>query len=169
MVHFIDRKGVSPFISVILLIALAVTISVVVINWSDILTRETAESVEEKITRETVCNINVGLDIWRDVQGYQRICLNTTTEELETVFENKGSVKIEKIHSSVLLNVTSVSSEINIDIVPGGIRVGKVEVNVSSPSSIQQVVFTPAVKIEEKTYWCSDNKITVQGSSIGAC
>jgi len=169
VVHMIDRKGISPFISVILIIAMVVAIAVVVINWSDVLTRETAESVEEQITMETVCNINVGLDVWRNTQGYQRICLNTTTEELEIIFENKGSVKIENIHSSVLFNATSISSQINIDIVPGGIRVGKVEVNISSPSVIQQVVFTPAVKIQEKTYWCSDSKITVSGSSIDIC
>ena len=165
----LTRKGVSPFISVILLIALAVAISVVMLNWTDLITRETAESVEEKIAQETVCNINIDLGILRDMQGYQRICLNTTTEELLVVFENKGSIRIENIHSSLLTNEGSSSAELGIDIVPGGVRVADVETNVSSPSLIQQVVFTPAAKIEDKLYWCTDKKITVQASSIGSC
>jgi flagellin-like protein len=168
VVHF-AKKGISPFISVILLVALTVTIAVFVINWSDLLTRETAETIEEKITQETVCNINVGFDVLRDLQGYRRICLNTTSEHLEVVFENKGSVKIEDIHASVLLNDASISEEVDIDIVPGGIRVASIEINVSSPSEIQQAVFTPAVRIREENYWCTDSKLALEGSSIGSC
>jgi flagellin-like protein len=165
----IGRKGISPFISVILLVAFAVMIAAFVINWSDLLTRETAGQVQEKVIRESVCNLNVGLIIYRDISGYQSICLNSSSKELQIDFENRGSRRIEKIHSSVVADGSSLSEEIDAKIVPGGIIRARTQANVSSPSSIQQAVFTPAVEISGESYWCSDNKVTVPGSSISTC
>jgi hypothetical protein len=168
LVHVFCKKGISPFVSVILIVAMAVVIAVLVINWSYKITTDTTGAVDEKITKETACGIAVGLSVLRDSRGYQKACLNSTSEELAVVFENKGSRLIEKIHYSVL-TAESISAELNVSIVPGGVIVARLAVNETSPSSIQQAVFTPAITINDKTYWCTDNAIVVQGSAVGVC
>lgn len=169
LLHKSDKKGVTPFISIILLVAMTVMIAAFVITWSEYMTKETAGRVGQQVARETVCNFNVGLNILRDSEGYQRICLNSSSEKIQAVFENRGTVRIEKIHASFVLDEGSGSEELDIAVVPGGVQVGYVQINVTSPSNIQQVYFTPAVNIQGNMYYCSDNKITVSGGSIRTC
>jgi len=163
------KKAISPFISIILIVALAVIVAGIVINWTTTFTKETQERTGQEITQTTDCAVSAGLGVWRDIDGKEQICLDTATKELVFVLENKESMKIENVNINVLLQNSAISNQTGISIPPGAIAVGKIRTNSSSASEIKSVIFVPALKKGDKIYWCGDNKITVQGVSVGSC
>jgi hypothetical protein len=164
-----DRKAVSPFISIILIVSLAVIIAGIVINWTTQFEEETRGRTESEIRKTVDCGISTGLGIWRDMSGSQRICLNTTSQSLSFVLENKERLKIEDVNVNVILKSNAFTNQTGLGIVPGGLVVGNLFVGTSSTADIQSVIFTPAIKMGDSILWCGDNKVTVEGAAIGSC
>ena len=164
-----SRKAISPFISIILIVALAVIVAGIVMNWTTLFVKQTQERTSSEISKTVNCAVSAGLDVWRDSSGKQQICLNTTTKELVFVLENKESTPIENVNVNVLFQASSLGNQTNIAIPAGSVVVGKFMINTSVSSGIKSVIFTPALKRDNNVFWCGDNKITVEGVGIGSC
>ncbi|MBW3012517.1 hypothetical protein KY311_04990 [Candidatus Woesearchaeota archaeon] len=164
-----DRKAVSPFISIILIVALAVIVAGIVITWTTQFEQETRGRTESEIRKTVDCGISTGLGVWRDMSGAQRICLNTTSQSLTFVLENKERLRIEDVNVNIIMKSRASTNQTGTSIVPGGLVVGNIYIGTSSTADIQLVIFIPAIQMGDSILWCSDNKITVEGSAIGAC
>jgi len=100
-----SKKGVSPLISTVLLIAFAVALGAVVMNWGRTYVEDTANFAREKSDTEIRCSSDVKLD-WLSVKNVKRLCYSyATTTKLNFTIENIGKLDI------VGLSVTVVGSK----------------------------------------------------------
>lgn len=163
MLLALNKKGISPFISIILIVALVVAVGVMVVTWSENLTKKTTEDTESKIIQETECKIATDLALWIN-EGYQQICLDG--DDLKFVLENKGANEITNVHVNVLYLQDSISEKLDLGIDAGGVLSSEISLN---ETDIEQVVFTPAIIIDGNEYWCADNAVQIDGSFVSEC
>ena len=105
---FRSRKAVSPLIATVLLIAFAVALGAVVMNWGRGYVEDTANIARERSDIEVTCASEVNLKIVT-IDSVPQICHNDTDNK--TVFfivENRQSKKIEKIQARLIGDSTRV-------------------------------------------------------------
>ena len=82
------KKGISPLIAAVLLIAFTVAIATLVMGWFSTLTRSTTATVSNKTTDAVACsNAGIGID---DVY----IRLNATESDARVIVKNTGFTSI---------------------------------------------------------------------------
>ena len=105
---FRSRKAVSPLIATVLLIAFAVALGAVVMNWGRGYVEDTANIARERSDTEVTCASEVDISIV-DIDSVPQICHNDTSNK--TVFfivENKQSRTVEKIQARLIGDSTRV-------------------------------------------------------------
>jgi len=96
------KRGVSPLIATVLLIAFAVALGAVVMNWGRTYVEDTASLAREKSDTEIQCSADVKLDFLK-VRNIKRICYDyTTTTSLNFTIENTGKLDITGIEVTVV-------------------------------------------------------------------
>lgn len=111
-------KGISPLISAVILIAIAVTVAGALMSWSVMLTKSQQEKIENRTGEAVEC---IGADIAID-----EVYLNHLSSNISRVIvRNSGFVKLT-ITSAVLLNKNGVNATLNttlpVDIAKGEIK-----------------------------------------------
>jgi len=107
---FRSRKAVSPLIATVLLIAFAVALGAVVMNWGRGYVEDTANIARERSDTEVKCASDVDIDIV-EIDGTPQICYNLTASDnstLEFIVENKKSTTVESISARVIGDATRV-------------------------------------------------------------
>lgn len=94
------KKGISPLISVILVVALAITIGAMVITWTTDFSRDTADYVNKKTSTERKCSMDVSFDFWVREDGCRAICYNDSN--VYFTLTNKGDEPLEGFKSTVM-------------------------------------------------------------------
>lgn len=149
---FRGKKAVSPLIATVLLIAFAVALGAVVMNWGSDYVKKTAKSTGEKSDADIKCTTDTYLKII-SIGGTPQICLrNTTTpERVEFTIENGPNVALEGLVVSVIGNLSINTTTITQTIAKSQV----IKLNVSYDSTatgfglIKQVRFAPKMKIED--------------------
>jgi len=142
----IKRKGVSPFIAAILLLAITVAVATIVGNWFKDYATRTAEETAE--SNDVNC-LNVGVNI--DLPRY-----NTSTNVSSFLVENSGTVNFNVDKLSLLYEYSngSVGKDLrdisNRQVVVGD-STGISLTNVQNEFSQIKVILTP----------CADKSITI--------
>jgi len=92
--RFKSKRAVSPLIATVLLIAFAVALGAVVMNWGRTYVEDTAAFAREKSDTEIKCSSDVKLD-FLEVRNVKRLCYEyTTTTKLNFTVENIGKLDI---------------------------------------------------------------------------
>jgi len=107
-----SKKGVSPLIATVLLIAFAVALGAVVMNWGRTYVEDTAKFAREKSDTEIMCSSDVKLS-WLEIKNVKRLCYEyTTTTKLNFTIENTGKLDIVGLAVTVVgskdINTTSI-------------------------------------------------------------
>lgn len=109
---FRSRKAVSPLIATVLLIAFAVALGAVVMNWGRGYVEDTANIARERSDTEVTCASEVDIDIV-DIDSVPQVCYNTSdpvaaNNTIYFIVENKQSLKVEKIQARLIGDKTRV-------------------------------------------------------------
>ena len=170
----LSKKAISPLIASVLLIAFAVTLGAIVLNFSQESTLELRDEASEKIERGLTCSLDLVIDVL-EINNEKFICYNRSgTNNLEVIVENKGSKSAKGIRLFLLdyndnpttrdiiaplgaHNRTKYNTSINeTDIEIGGVK----QPFVFPPN---KVVISPIIEYTDSTIdLCTDNRIDLE-------
>ena len=157
-----NRKAVSPLIATVLLIAFAVALGALVMNWGKRYTEEQMEYTSTKSSEELECELNVELAL-KEVSGEPQIFYKNSTNNLSFIIENKGRKDIDSIRVIIIgqsgndINTTDLTDS---KIVAGGTI--KRSVNYTN-TSIDEIKFIPKLNTTGSTTptLCTRNTLIV--------
>jgi hypothetical protein len=156
-----DKKGISPLVATILLIALSVGMGVAVMSWGEAYIEEKAEFVQGVQETVTSCDL-VSFSIIR-IAGVDQLCV--ADGAVKGLIDNGPDTNIAEIHARIV-------SDAGIGVVENVLdrplaRGSAAQVEFNAAGIISQVKFTPKVVIAGKTVVCSRQAIVVE--NIRAC
>ena len=129
-----DRKGISPLIAAVLLIAFTMAVAGILTAWVTTFTQDTADQVGEDGEQTVSCSFG-GLSIYEAVHG----------EDLMVSVANTGTVDFEEVNVAAFLEDGS-TEQSTID---GGISSGSVEsINIEDVGSEDEVDSVRATSTE---------------------
>ncbi|MBN2567406.1 hypothetical protein JXB02_04965 [Candidatus Woesearchaeota archaeon] len=173
--HAFGKRAVSPLIATVLLIAFAVALGAVVMNWGKSYVEEQAQHAGDKSTTEMHCQIDIDLRI-KEIRGVPKICYdNTTTPSapfIDVMLENRGTEDIRGIAFLVIDDYDNIFTNESIpdsDIPAGGVKKFQIEYDssfggisvveitpmISSAGSVQPVLCAKNALVEDEVYECS--------------
>ena len=150
---FKSKRGISPLIATVLLIAFAVALGAVVMNWGKSYVEDTTKNVEETSDRKLDCSLSVKMAV-HQISGANKICFDGDEDVLEVILKNSGTEDIAGIQSTIIGVDNIVDYDNNVSIKSAGLYKLKLSYDPDENGAIEQVVFHP--------------KITVTGTSIPA-
>ncbi len=115
---FRSRKAVSPLIATVLLIAFAVALGAVVMNWGRGYVEDTANIARERSDTEVRCASEVDVDIV-EIDNIPQVCYNDSgaaNNTIEFIVENKQSRKVEKLHARLIGEGTRVPLTVDLGV-----------------------------------------------------
>lgn len=161
-----SRKAVSPLIATVLLIAFAVALGAVVMNWGRSYVEDTAAFAKEKSSTEIKCSMDIRTEIIKIGENSQ-ICYDEDSETINFTIQNSGTARVDGMRVQAIGNASIVSLEINETFNIAEPRRKYMNYSLEGNGSIQQVRFTPMITVEEKGVWCAQNALKVE--SIDVC
>ena len=106
------KKGVSPLIATVLLIAFAVALGAVVMNWGRGYVQETTEKATESSAGDLACTSDVDIGLM-DIDGIRQFCFNRSEDRVEFILENRKNKELEAIKCRILGTDTRVPANVN--------------------------------------------------------
>lgn len=111
---FRNRKGVSPLIATVLLIAFAVALGAVVMNWGRSYVEDTAAFARSKSDTEVKCSTDATLEFLK-VHDQDSVCLvnSTTPKYFNFTVENTGTATLYGMVMDVIGDADVNETQIN--------------------------------------------------------
>ncbi|MFW6230892.1 MAG: archaellin/type IV pilin N-terminal domain-containing protein [Nanoarchaeota archaeon] len=156
-----NKKGISPLIATVLLIAFAVALGAVVMNWGRSYVEETAKQSGQTSDTKVTCAQQVKLEIV-EVAKTPKICFNEDEGFVEVTVQNKGEVDLEGLLFNVLgIEGTGISHDTNTTIERSRIRKFEIEYDDSEHGNIEFVQIIPKVDVSgsQIAAECSDSDL----------
>ena len=161
-----SKKAVSPLIATVLLIAFAVALGAVVMNWGRSYVEDTAKFAKEKSNTEIKCSTDVRMDFLK-VKDEKRICYSNSTDPkyLEFFIENRGMSDIYGLQVNIIggdeVNIT------DLDLKDNPIKRSRIykmaELNYTDDINVvEQVNIIPKIKIEGAVISCPANSLEIE-------
>jgi flagellin-like protein len=98
-----NKKGISPLIATVLLVAFAVALAAVVMNWNTAFLKDTSEHARTESETRVSCTLDMGLKV-HEIYGEQQICHDSGQDRLEIVLENSKRNTIEDVKIRISTN-----------------------------------------------------------------
>ncbi|MBI4738325.1 hypothetical protein HY772_01970 [Candidatus Woesearchaeota archaeon] len=112
-----SKKGVSPLIATVLLIAFAVALGAVVMNWGRGYVEDTAQVARQKSDAEVKCSTDVDID-FVTIDNVPQVCFNTSdtlnpggasgNDTVLFILENKKDSTIERLQLRLIGSTSKV-------------------------------------------------------------
>lgn len=175
---FASRRAVSPLIATVLLIAFAVALGAVVMNWGRGYVEDTANIARERSDAEVTCAAEVGVDIV-EIDGLPQLCYNVTggssNDTLHFIAENRKEKTIERLQVRMFGDATRVPLTFDLDTQESNMSANEAKyMNVSFKGAasggigtLQQVRITPYIRAGGSTVACPSSSKTV--TAIKTC
>lgn len=90
---FNNKRGISPLIATVLLIAFAVALGAVVMNWGRSYVEDMSEKSAQTSESEIVCAQEVSFEI-QDIGTDRQICFDADEREIRVMLVNKGKIDL---------------------------------------------------------------------------
>jgi len=160
---FRTKKAVSPLIATVLLIAFAVALGAVVMNWGRNYIETTAEFAKEKSDTEIRCSMDISLELIR-LTDTPQICFTNDTDNPTINFTvgNAGTVTITGIRMQVFGVSGIVTQDLNVSLSPASVYRGAINYSEEGNGTIQQVRFVPEIKVGGNDILCAKNHLLVE-------
>jgi len=167
-----NKKGVSPLIATVLLIAFAVALGAVIMNWGRGFVQDRTAEVEKTTEIETSCALDVQLHI-SEIGGTPEICFggSDTAGYLEFTLENDGRKDIKELgiviggQTGIYQNSSLNSSEI----IAGGAIFKNISYDFSQYGPMKYVRFIPKIDIGGVTTVCSGSSLQKDSEELRNC
>ena len=168
-----NKRGLSPLIATILLIALSITIGAIISTFSNNFAQKSSE-LGDQYTLSNKCQ-NIDLTISRSFDEEYRVCFNSTNPSLTLVATNSGTINVDGF--KVMLadrNFNSYEYEFkNISLLSGKYNTLNFDINstFASVDDIQEIRLIPYVTNDKNVMvQCPESVIQgLPGSIIGNC
>ncbi|MBR9675544.1 hypothetical protein GOV05_00890 [Candidatus Woesearchaeota archaeon] len=98
---FVNKRGVSPLIATVLLIAFAVALGAVVMNWGKGYVEQTAQNSGQKAEMDLACQTDIKIGI-KEIGNTEKVCYNSSADYAEFMLENTGNEDITGIRMIVI-------------------------------------------------------------------
>ncbi len=163
------KKAVSPLIATVLLLAFAVSLGAIVLNFSEDTTNELKDTATQQIERGITCSIDLPVRIL-EIENRKYICYNRTgSNNLEVIIENQGGGNAKGVRIFLLDNE---DNPVTRDILTplGGHNRTKYNVSVLTTDAGGTIVFppnkviiSPIIQYTDTTIdICTDNRIDIE-------
>jgi flagellin-like protein len=143
---FGSKKGISPLIATVLLIAFAVALGAVVMNWGRSYTDKITGDTEAQSDTTITCALDVNLKPTY-INKIRKICFDSSANQITAILENTGKeltgVKIVAIGATSLVNY-----EQNQSIRKGDVVKFTLSYDEATNGTLEQLMFTPKLKID---------------------
>ena len=160
------KKAVSPLIATVLLIAFAVALGAVVMNWGRGYVEDTAQFATEVSGREVSCSTAVTLEILK-IGGKTQICVDNGTDTINFTIQNSGSLEVKGIRVQAIGNTSSIAMfEMNETFQTALPKRRHMNYSFSGNGTVAQVRFTPLIEVNEKKVWCAQNVLKIETVNI---
>ncbi len=151
-----NKRGISPLIATILLIALSVGMGVAVMSWGEEYIEAKAEFVQGVQETVTSCDL-VSFNIIK-IGGVDQLCVADGV--VKGLIDNGPDTNIAEIHARIV-------SDAGVGVIENVLdrplqRGSAAQVEFSAAGAISQVKFTPKVIIAGKTVVCSKQALVVE-------
>ena len=159
------KRGVSPIIATVLLIAFAVALGAVVMNWGKGFVESTAQDTQTRANLELGCQQEMTLGI-KKIGQTPKICFNSTATPkfVEVMLENKGTTDITGIQVMIFDENDNSQNINNLSLtIPAGSVTNKIRINHTLTGNIVQVDFVPKILPKGATVsqLCTKNALSV--------
>ncbi len=142
-----SKRAVSPLIATVLLIAFAVALGAVVMNWGRSYVETGAEDIETPHGAATapisVCGGNVVIGVVK-IGGKPSICYDSGENLLKYTIENKGTMTIDSVKFQVIGTNDIFNTKIS-TLAAADIKKSSVSYDLGKYGSIEQARFIPVV------------------------
>ena len=146
-----NKRAVSPLIATVLLIAFAVALGAVVMNWGKTYVEEQAEHAGSKSNAEIKCQVDIDLGV-KEIRGVPRLCYNSGVgnASVEVMLENRGTEEISGIRVLMIgTNEEVYSVDLNSSVLePGGVRKFDQTYDYGTIGDLDLVEFIPRITVE---------------------
>ncbi len=174
--HSKKKRGVSPLIATVLLIAFAVALGAVVMNWGRSYTEQVADNVQKQGDVQLKCSQDVKLEVV-ELDDNPQFCLGEwgANSYVNFTLRNPGTKKMESLQvtfigeTDVLVNSTVPNSSIAKE--GGYSRKMSVGFPFSQVGKVKKVEIVPVVEINGIQSRCTGKGSTLSkdGSDLIAC
>jgi flagellin-like protein len=162
-----NKKGISPLLATVFLIAFAVSLAVVVVNISAVEVKPVDTNNTEAISQKEACQ---GVSIDMEVIEIPYICyknLSNNQGMLNYVLRNEGNRDIKGLRVSVLGEKSSFNRKFDLDAIwePQGLldkRNKGIEYDFSEYGKILKVTFVPIVSYKSQDFDCSSASLKLE-------
>ncbi|MFO8016912.1 MAG: archaellin/type IV pilin N-terminal domain-containing protein [Candidatus Woesearchaeota archaeon] len=161
----LNKKAVSPLIATVLLIAFAVALGAVVMNWGRGYVDETTSFAKKKSDTEISCSMDIGMKFIK-FNDKKDICIDNGTDTINFTLQNTGTVPVVGVKIQAIGNSSVVEQNINESIPIAGIHKGYIDYSLSGNGSLRQTRFTPMIKVEGSKMLCAQNALIEEDVSI---
>lgn len=175
---FRQKKGISPLIATVLLIAFAVALGAVVMNWGKEYVQSTAIDAREKGQAKQKCtSTDMEFII---VSGIPKLCYVgnlTNATELRFTIKNQAPHTLEDLQVQIIGDAGIIEQALknnsnytaDFPIQKNGIFVGRV--SLSGQGTLEQVILTPYIQVDGRKdpEPCSDNVRKTDAAELYQC
>ncbi|MBU0980505.1 MAG: hypothetical protein KJ709_06880 [Nanoarchaeota archaeon] len=153
-----NKRGVSPLIATVLLIAFAVALGAVVMNWGKTYVEEQAEDVQERSDQQIVCTTDVDMKWWKR-GSTKKVCYGPGY--VFFMVENSGTRDLTDLkliidgENDVFIN----QSILNATFIKADVKRFNVSYDNATYGTVMQVILTPSIDIGGKTKICTGREL----------
>lgn len=167
-----NKKGVSPLIATVLLIAFTVALGAVVMNWGRSYTSQKMEEVKTTSDKELACARDVQIE-WSSISDVDQICYGGegSTGFISFTVKNTGTTDIESLGINVYgtLDIMA-NSSINGTFIAVAHPLRKnITYDYTTYGRIDKIEIMPEVKLGGMLRKCSVNPLTKSSSALRNC
>ncbi|MAG16138.1 hypothetical protein CMO88_03690 [Candidatus Woesearchaeota archaeon] len=169
---FANKKGVSPLIATVLLIAFAVALGAVIMNWGRGFVQDQTANVEQTTEVEVGCALDVQLKV-SEIGGTPQLCYGGSSTEgyFEFTLDNQGRKDVKEIgiiiHGQKAIYQNSTLN--NSLIIAGGAHYRNLSFNFDTYGDVKYVRFIPKIDISGVTTPCSGSSLQKDAAEIRNC
>jgi flagellin-like protein len=142
-----SKRGISPLIATVLLIAFAVALGAVVMNWGRSYVEDTAINAQRTSQSKVDCSLGVSIEI-KQISGDPKICIDSDNDELVVFIANKGTKVVQGIKTTIIGTEDILDYDTNTTIGKSDVKKFTFSYDSTDAGSIEQVVFTPKIDVE---------------------
>jgi flagellin-like protein len=146
-----EKRGISPIIATLLLIAFAIALGVVIMNFG-----------RAQVELEAQCPVNVGLKL-AEIGGEREICYDTEAKKIKFTVENGVNVKVEGLIFNVIGSEKAESYDVpDAKIIKAGTYLGSISYGYAKSGKIRQIKITPKVILYDEEQICVEKALIVE-------
>ncbi|MBD3310073.1 hypothetical protein GF351_02545 [Candidatus Woesearchaeota archaeon] len=157
-----DKKGVSPLIATVLLIAFAVALGAVVMNWGRAYVEQTADDVEGQSETDIKCSFDVSMEVIR-IDDVPQLCYCNLSDPayIEFTLQNIGREDIEDLQLVIIgeSGIVSNSSILNKSLGAADVIKQKLKYDLDKVGTIKQIQMVPMIMEGSSVVPCSQRKL----------